>query len=253
MSAGQQESQEMTQPGASKIELARALLRNLEEGAEDEASDTIAQLAGFRDNLLFKEVGRMTRELHESLKSFVVDSQLTNIATHEMPDATERLQYVIDQTEQAANTTLEAVESALPVADELRGEARALAEKWKQFNSSKMSLDDFRAMNSELGDFLDATQHNSEALHAKLTEILMAQGFQDLTGQIIRKVITMVSEVEIKLIELVRIAGTDGQSAEDIQEEKAKNAMGPVVPNVEHGDVVSGQDDVDDLLSSLGF
>lgn len=237
----------------SKVELARELLQRLEQGEDDQASETIAQLAGFRDNLLFQEVGRMTRELHESLKGFMVDSELGSIATNEMPDATERLQYVIDQTEQAANTTLSVVENALPVADDLRGEAKELSEKWARFNSSKMTLEDFRAMNTELGAFLDNTQKNSEDLHAKLTEILMAQGFQDITGQIIRKVITMVSEVEVKLIELVRIAGTDGQDSEAIKADKAKNAMGPVVPNVEHGDVVSGQDDVDDLLSSLGF
>ena len=179
MSAEQREETQMSQSTAttSRVDLARQLVERLEKGEDDQASETIAQLAGFRDNLLFQEVGRMTRELHESLKGFVVDSQLTDIATHEMPDATERLQYVIDQTEQAANTTLAAVESALPVADELRGEARDLAEKWARFNASKMTLEDFRTMNSELGEFFQNTQQNSEELHTKLTEILMAPVF----------------------------------------------------------------------------
>lgn len=237
----------------SKIDLARALLDNLEQGKHDQATLTIAQLAGFRDSLLFQEIGRMTRELHESIKGFMVDSSLTNLALNDIPDATERLQYVIEQTEQAANTTLEAVESSLPLADKLSSDAKDLAEKWQRFNSSKMSLEDFRAMSTELSEFLAATQQNSEELHGKLTEVLMAQGFQDLTGQVIRKVITMVRDVEEKLIELVRVAGTEGQDEQAMKEEKAKSAMGPVVPGVEHGDVVSGQDDVDDLLSSLGF
>lgn len=238
---------------ADKLELARTLLANLEQGKDDQATLTIAQLAGFRDSLLFQEIGRMTRELHESIKGFMVDSSLTNLAMNEIPDATERLQYVIEQTEQAANTTLEAVESSLPLADQLNSDAKDLAEKWQRFNSSKMSLDDFRAMSTELSSFLSATQQNSEDLHGKLTEVLMAQGFQDLTGQVIRKVITMVRDVEEKLIELVRVAGTEAQDEQAIKEEKAKKAMGPAVPGVEHGDVVSGQDDVDDLLSSLGF
>lgn len=83
----------------------------------------------------------------------------------------------------------------------------------------------------------------------------MAQGFQDLTGQIIRKVIALVSDLEEKLVELLRISGRpqDEQQAEEKPEAKTPSAHGPAVPGVDKGDLVAGQDDVDDLLSSLGF
>jgi chemotaxis protein CheZ len=246
--------QDTTEASEDKLQLAKSLVDCLESGDENQAVSVIAQLAGFRDSLLFQEVGRLTRELHDSINSFVADAKLANIVHNEMPDATERLRYVIATTEKAANTTLGAVEESLPLADSLRADARHLAEQWSKFNSRQLSVDDFRALSSELGGFLEATEANSSALHDKLSEVLMAQGYQDLTGQVIRKVIDLVNDVEVKLVELVRLSGQPGGLSKDKQPvEKNVSADGPFVPGVDHGDVVSGQDDVDDLLSSLGF
>ena len=240
-----------------QLNLARDLVARLEAGHQDDALTLIAQLAGFRDSMLFQEVGRLTRELHDSINGFVVDSNIAEMAQSEMPDAAERLNYVISMTEDAANTTLEAVESAMPLAETLRGDSQRLAELWAKFNARQMTVGDFRELSSELGIFLRDTQDNSEALHAKLTEVLMAQGYQDLTGQIIRKVIDLVHDVEGKLVELVRISGSKQQeSAKQNAKDSAKadiEAAGPVVPGVDQVDAVQGQDEVDDLLSSLGF
>ncbi|RMG36083.1 MAG: protein phosphatase CheZ [Gammaproteobacteria bacterium] len=237
-----------------KLQLARDLVARLEAGREQDALDVIAQLAGFRDSLLFQEVGRLTRELHDAIKSFMMDARLAEIAESEMPDAAERLRHVIEMTEEAANTTLAAVEDAMPLAERLRADSQHLAESWSRFKARKMNVDDFRSMSRELEVFLEDTQANSQALHEKLSQVLMAQGYQDLTGQIIRKVIDLVGDVEAKLVELVRLSGTDttprqkgGTSSRDIK------AEGPVVPGVDKADAVSGQDEVDDLLSSLGF
>ena len=248
---------ETAAPVSNKLELARSLVSHLESGDDDSAVSVIAELAGFRDSLLFREVGRLTRELHDSINSFVMDAQLANIAQNEMPNAAERLRYVIATTEQAANTTLGAVEDSLPLADSLRNDARHLADQWARFNSRQLSVDDFRELSTELSEFLKVTQANTEELHDKLSEVLLAQGYQDITGQIIRKVIDLVNDVEGKLVELVRLSeqrhkpgkgeGGKGEGGKDI------TAQGPVVPGVDKGDVVNGQDDVDDLLSSLGF
>ena len=89
-----------------KLELARDLVTRLETGQEDAALTLIAQLAGFRDSMLFQEVGRLTRELHEAINGFLADSNLADIAKTEMPNAAERLAHVISMTEEAANTTL---------------------------------------------------------------------------------------------------------------------------------------------------
>lgn len=237
-----------------RLQLARSLLGHLEAGNEQGAAAVIAELAGQRDNLLYEEVVRLTRELQDSLSSFVHDERLIDLAETEVPDAAQRLRYVIAATEEAANTTLGAVEASIPLADALRSEARHLAGQWDRFRSRQPPLEDFRELSSELSNFLLVTQANSEALHEKLSDVLLAQGYQDLTGQVIRKVIALVNDVEGKLVELVRLSGhrprqvTDGATGgQDI------SPRGPAVPGVDRGDIVTGQDDVDDLLSSLGF
>jgi chemotaxis protein CheZ len=237
-----------------KLELARSLVDHLESGDNEGAVSVIAELAGFRDSLLFQEVGRLTRELHDSINSFVMDAQLASIAEKDMPNAAERLRYVIATTEQAANTTLGAVEESLPLADSLRNDAQHLSDQWAKFNSRQLTVDDFRALSTELSGFLDATQANTVELHDKLSEVLLAQGYQDITGQIIRKVIDLVNDVEVKLVELVRLSGKRATGAQaDSAAGSGTQAQGPAVPGVDKGDIVNGQDDVDDLLSSLGF
>jgi chemotaxis protein CheZ len=245
---------ESPEPASEKLQLAKSLVSHLEAGNVDDAGSVIAELTGFGDSLLFQEIGRLTRELHDSINSFVLDARLINIAQHDMPDAAERLRYVIATTEQAANTTLGAVEESLPLADSLRNDAIRLADQWSMFNSRKLSVDDFRELSAELSNFLTTTQANSETLHQKLSEVLLAQGYQDLTGQVIRKVIDLVDDVESKLVELVRLSGSRAKPAEaNAPAKRDISPQGPVVPGVDNGDVVSGQDDVDDLLSSLGF
>lgn len=240
--------------GVDQLRLAKSLVDHLESGNQEGAVSVIAELAGFRDSMLFQEIGRLTRELHDSINGFVKDARLADIAQTDMPDAAERLRYVIATTEQAANTTLGAVEDSLPLADTLRTDARHLADQWARFNSRQLSVNDFRELSNELSHFLKVTQDNSEALHGKLSEVLMAQGYQDITGQVIRKVITLVDDVENKLVELVRLSGVRPKSSPPPAEKgKDIEAHGPMVPGVDKGDVVSGQDDVDDLLSSLGF
>ncbi len=237
-----------------KLALARSLVESLESGREEDALTVIAKLAGFRDSILFQEVGRLTRELHDAINSFVVDSKLADIAESEMPDAAERLRHVIEMTEEAANTTLAAVEDAMPLAEALRNDSRHLAESWQRFRAREMNVDDFRAMSRELEGFLADTQENAEALNSKLSEVLMAQGYQDLTGQIIRKVIDLVRDVEGKLVELVRLSGARREPvAEAPASGRDIKAEGPIIPGVDRVDAVQGQDEVDDLLSSLGF
>lgn len=228
---------------------ARELVAQLEAGNEVEAKRITAALAECSESDLFKDVGRLTRELHESINNFLHDDRLVEIAEIEMPDASERLNYVITMTEKSANTTLGAVETALPLVDELGKRSGKLLQEWERFKGRELSVEDFRILSTDLSKFLTEAGEGTGQLHGKLTEVLMAQDFQDLTGQIIRKVITLVHDVENKLVELVRISGSKLPE----QKHDSHKLEGPVVPGVDQGDVVSGQDDVDDLLSSLGF
>ncbi len=232
-----------------RLAMARELVAQLEAGNEEEAKRITSDLGGLQESELFLEVGRLTRELHSAINEFLLDPRIGEIARIEIPDASERLSYVISMTEKSANTTLNAVEAGMPIADELRTRATEIGTQWERFCNRELSVSEFREMSRELGEFLQITADNSKRLNGHLNEVLMAQDFQDLTGQIIRQVITLVHDVEDKLVQLVRISGNKMPE----KQQDANKLEGPVVPGVDQGNVVSGQDDVDDLLSSLGF
>ena len=238
---------------------ARALVTHLEAGEEAKAREVLDELTRMRESDLFRELGRLTRELHEALKSFQLDARLAEFAEKEIPDAKERLNHVIAMTEQAAHRTLDLVERSLPVTETLARDASAMSEGWRRFRAREMDVEAFRALARELDVFLPRVAKDAEQLRANLTEVLMAQDFQDLTGQIIRRVITLVQEVEANLVELVRISGQRLKASSAAKDDGASADQrtrpgGPHVPGLGDGaDVVLGQDEVDDLLASLGF
>jgi chemotaxis protein CheZ len=244
-------------PLEDKLLLARRLVAELEAGDETMASATLTELSacGSKDVSLFQEVGRLTRELHEAMNGFVEDTSMAEMVQVDMPDAAERLQYVIETTENAAHQTLTAIEQAMPVSERLKSQAEKLNTQWGKFVHRELTLEDFKALSGELSEFLQQSTEDSADLHNKMNEIMMAQGFQDITGQIIKKVIVLVRNVESRLIHLIRLAGNTHTSKNDDEMKKQKMAAedGPAVPGVTQSQVVSGQDDVDDLLSSLGF
>lgn len=233
------------------IERVRTLAQTIEAGDEAEAARQLDELTSLREKTLFNDLGRLTREFHEALQSFRLDSRIASIAEQEFPDARERLNYVVSMTAQSANRTMTAVEESMPICDQL-GTAQALQEEWKRFTSRQMSAEEFRDLSRRIGDFLEVAATGSSKLHGNLQEVLMAQDFQDLTGQIIHRVVLLVDEVERNLVELVRISGQSLQVRKDETEEDRLAASGPPVPGLDEG-AVSGQDEVDELLSSLGF
>lgn len=236
---------------SERLEKARALVAQLEAGNRTAADDIISELSGGGDDELFQEVGRLTRELHEAINGFLLDERVAEMAEKEIPDASERLKHVITVTENSANTTLSSVENSIPLVDELGEKAAALADEWGRFQGRELSVDDFRTLSKDLATFLELVTDHSGRLHRKLTDVLMAQDFQDITGQIIKQVIGLVHDVEDKLVQLIRISGS--KMPEKTKEADAGRLEGPVIPGVDQGDVIQGQDDVDDLLSSLGF
>ncbi len=232
-----------------RLSRARELVVQLEAGNQAEAGAIISDLADCRERELFQEVGRLTRELHEAINSFLLNAKISTLAHVEIPDASERLSYVITMTENSANTSLSAVETGLPLTDLLVTRARFITRQLEKLNETETTPEEEEQFHSELREFLLLVKGNSSELHKKLSEILIAQDFQDLTGQIIRRVITLVHDVEDKLVQLVRLSGSNAPKKEKIKHE----LEGPFVPGIDQGDVVESQDDVDDLLSSLGF
>ncbi len=236
---------------SERLEKARALVAHLEAGNEQQADEILSELKGGCDDELFQEVGRLTRELHEAINGFLLDERVAEMAEKDIPDASERLKHVIMVTERSANTTLNSVEKSIPLIDELGDRATALADEWGRFRGRKLSVDDFRILSADLTTFLELVTNHSSQLHRKLTDVLVAQDFQDITGQIIKQVIDLVHDVEEKLVQLIRISGS--RIPDYKHTAGADKLEGPVVPGVDQGDVVQGQDDVDELLSSLGF
>lgn len=244
------------------LENARALVTELESGHSDQAEKIIEQLGRMREQSLFQELGKMTRQLHEAINSFAVDERMQSLAESDIPDAKARLNHVIEMTENSANRTLTAVENALPISEDLKARAGSLKEKWDRFRNKDMSVDEFRTMSKQIDEFLEVTTQSTARIHSDLSDIMMAQDFQDLTGQILRRVITLVQEVEDNLVELVRLSGgieIESKAAGKSVGKTSKNetmmqGVGPAVPGVDvGGELVTGQDEVDDLLSSLGF
>jgi chemotaxis protein CheZ len=237
----------------SRLELAQALVESLQAGNDAKADQLIDSLSkGGSQDELFIEVGRLTRELHDAINGFLLDARISDMTKVEIPDAKERLNYVITMTQQSADRTLNEVEKCLPLVAAMEKQSAQLEEEWSKLRKRLLSKDDFKGLSDKLNDFLQQTRQDSGDLHASLSEVLMAQDFQDLTGQIIRKVITLVQDVEQKLVKLVRITGNKLEDTTTAKKEKEELA-GPAIPGLDQGDQVTSQDDVDDLLSSLGF
>ena len=240
------------------LEKTQALISSLEsaETSDEQLESQIDEINALRDNHLFQELGKMTREIHDSIMKFRMDSRISDLAETDIPDAKDRLEYVITMTEKAANTAMAVIEEGSPVAEKLGAEASVLKAQWQKFRKRELSADELRAMGHDVEAFFDESELMMSKLLSGFTEILMAQDFQDLTGQIIRQVINLVNEIETNLVALVTIQGENQITESEPQQKTSEETKleGPQVPGKETSDdVMKGQDDVDDLLASLGF
>lgn len=237
---------------------AKLLIESLQNDRFEDASKLIRTLYASRDRHIFQSVGRLTRALHDAIVNFNVDVNLyPEASSSEIRDASDRLQYVIRMTQDAANRTMDRVETAAPIAANLGQEAHALKAEWEKLRRRELNKDDFARLYKRLNEFLEQMGEGTDVLNQNLQAIILEQGFQDLTGQLLKKVIGLITDVEKELVNLVRIAG----QVEEVTgitplERTAKvrephSAEGPQIHA--HADVVKGQDEVDDLLSSLGF
>lgn len=235
------------------IARAKDFLACLERGDENGAREVLDELSRIRETELYQEMGKMTRELHDSLMAFGRDDTLISLAQEEIPDARSRLRHVIKMTDDAAHRTLTAVEESMPICESVTNNSSDLHEKWRRFIQRDMNVQEFRELSLLIDKFLEGNTDQVKVLRNKLNEILMAQDFQDLTSQIIKRVIGLVENVETNLVNLVKLSGGKiNVEFEETKNDHSIEATGPAVPGVDNN-VVSGQDEVDELLSSLGF
>lgn len=237
------------------LQQAKQLVEWLEAGEQARADQWLDDFREERDDKLFTSVGQLTRDLHEALQDFQLDPRIMQLTQDDLPDAQNRLQYVIEKTEDAANRTMDAVEACLPMTDEMHQRVEQVMPTWQRLMNNDIQLGEFKEMCHQVDALMRECGQNMPQIHGLMTEVLMAQDYQDITGQIIRRVIQLVEDVEKNLIELLKLFGEE-QKAQAKQNVKAvdKNAAeGPVINPEQRDDVVENQDDVDDLLSSLGF
>ena len=237
------------------LEQAKMLVEYIETDQQDKADELIAEIQNPINTELFAEIGKLTRQLHESLNNFQVDSRLNDLATVDIPDAKERLNFVIERTEEAANKTMDAVESIFPVVDSIQAQIRTVNPLWQKLMHNELDIGEFKTLCRDIDVLLKTTDKETGRIHSLMTDVLMAQDFQDLTGQVIRKVIDLVREVEDSLINMLTAFGIASEPDKSTYRPKVGENLveGPIMNSESRSDVVSDQDDVDDLLSSLGF
>ncbi|MFY0642249.1 MAG: protein phosphatase CheZ [Bermanella sp.] len=241
-------------------EKANELMGRLESNDLAGAVGLIQDLQKVRDENLYQEIGQLTRALHESIKNFKINGNAPG-AGSDIDEAHEGLQYVVEMTAKAANKTMDKVDESMPLSEAIASEASDIQQQWNRFLNKDLSADEFRDLTKRISTFLENTEHNTRKLNANLSDILLAQDFQDLTGQVIQRITAMVTDVESRLVNLVAMAGhvdqMTGIKHKEIEvpdeEDDPNKGVGPQLNAEDKEDVASGQDDVDDLLSSLGF
>ena len=212
-----QKSFDSGEPGQKALEDLMSFMKAVEAGDHSAAEAALERLVETSDGELYKELGKITRSLHDSLKSFrnALDPKITSIVQNDMSCAVDRIMYCVTKTEEAANTTMGIAEKHLASMKEL------------EENIQKLSGPE---------DAINYLREFKKSYEADLTEIITAQSFQDLTGQTLHKVIKLVTEMEK---ELVGIVTTFGLKLEIGGKEEINEKV--------------NQSDVDELLKEFGF
>lgn len=196
---------------------------------------------------LINRIGQLTRQMLESMRELGLDKGIA-MAAEAIPDARDRLSYVAQMTERAAERALNAIDVAQPIQEDLSKRANVLTERWNLWFSSPLELADARELVSDTRGYLSEVPRQVSATNAQLMEIMMAQDFQDLTGQVIKKMMDVIREMETQLLRLL----VDNSPTEKRQEVSPGLLNGPKIKPLTP-DTLDDQDQVDDLLASLGF
>lgn len=206
-----------------------------------------AQAVMPQDEML-NRIGHVTRTLHDSLRGLGLDKIMEQVA-NEIPDARDRLKYVAKMTEQAAERVLNATDAAMPLQDDILAQGNALEAQWKAILANASLKSEYNEIANKTLAYLAATGKNSTDTKALLMDIMMAQDFQDLTGQVIKKITTLAQELEQQLVQVL----VDFSPNAVKKEADSQLLNGPQIDPENTADVVASQEQVDDLLDSLGF
>lgn len=208
---------------------------------ENEAGPKICN-CGESDAQMYERLGPIVRQLHDALRELGYDRSLSSVV-EQVSDSQDRLQYIAQLTEQAANKVLNLVDVALPEQDRQIQASHELKARWDRMYEGDLSVDEFKALAADSREFMAATALSAEQEKARLMDIMMAQDFQDITGQIIKKVIALTQQLERELAQLLQ-----DYAPGQVREKVVDLLSGPVAPSA-----ALVQDDVDAMLAELGF
>jgi chemotaxis protein CheZ len=216
--------------------------------------------AGIPVDAVYQRIGTLTRTLHDALRELGYDKELAG-TREQLPDARDRLAYIARVTGEAAEKVLNAVDRARTVQEQLTQQAETLRSRWEAVaaytnNEANRATPAGRALVDETCTFFSNLGGQTGATNQILTDIMMAQDFHDLTGQVIRKVVTLAQSMEEQLVKLL-LETTPPEQRKKIESAapvgSTERLEGPVVQAEGRDDVVSDQAGVDDLLATLGF
>lgn len=210
---------------------------------------------------ILARIGQLTRTLRDSMRELGLDKQVEAAAVA-VPDARDRLKYVATMTEQAAERALNAIELAKPMQEAMQHEAQALDARWEQWYGAPLGQGEAGELLADTRTFLQSVPAKTQATNAQLLEIMLAQDFQDLTGQVINKITDVVYLIEQQLLGVLleniapeRREQFAASAAALVSSSGSPEALlnGPQINPQGRSDVVQDQSQVDDLLASLGF
>ena len=197
---------------------------------------------------VINKIGHLTRSLHDSLRELGYDKNLERAAAT-IPDARDRLNYVAVMTQKAAEKVLNATDLAQPVVEKIEIESQRLAKDWQKLLDKQLDVEQFKSLVKQTHAFLIDVPKQTKATNGYLMEIMMAQDFQDLTGQVIKKIVDVTQQMEKQLVELL----VEYPPSTANPDAYLGLLNGPVINAAGRTDVVTSQDQVDELLEGLGF
>ncbi len=207
----------------------------------DELASLAPQMAAQASPEIFQQLGHITRQLHDTLQQLGVMPKLQQAADG-LPDARSRLSYIAKKTGEAADKVLNSVDQAKIDHSLISAETRRIA--------AAIIQDPVKAVaTGAVMNFVGDVEAATERIDRHLTDIMMAQDFHDLTGQVVAKVVKLAGDLEDNLLKLLMQAAPP----EQVNRVEEAGLNGPVVDAQGRTDVVTNQEQVDDLLASLGF
>lgn len=219
--------------------------------AADAAAGSAGDGADNGDKGMYERLGGIVRLLHDSLRELGYDRSLSDVAS-QITDAQGRLEHVATLTEQAANKVLNAIDVGMPEQDALSKQAKSVEARWNQLYEGKLNVDEFKVLASDSRQFSAKVNEVTESEKARLLEIMMAQDFQDITGQLIKKIVAITNKAEAELAQLLR-----DNAPPEVKAAHEEKMAAPVPVELLNGPSAVGiamvQDDVDSLLADLGF